>query len=701
MQAPAASDTGSFQAVAGGGGVVGRPVKERGKALGWWWGAALVVGGLVGAAPAHAQGDDVARGAYLARAGDCVACHTAPGGSALAGGLPLSTPFGTVHSTNITPDRASGIGDYTFEQFDRAMRKGVAADGHRLYPAMPYPSFAKITEADMRDLYAYLMRGVAPVRQANRALGIKWPFSMRWGLAAWNWMFLDDTPFVPNAQRDAAWNRGAYLVQGLGHCGACHTPRGIGFQEKAMSEAGRKGALYLSGEKVEAWNASNLRNLWTKDDLVTLLKTGQNRYGVAAGGMTEVIQNSTPYLTDADLGAMAAYLKSLPGGGVGAAAVPAVAGGAPDGLYTSRGGLGYVQFCAACHQDDGRGFTPVFPALTHNLTVQSGDPDSLIHIALTGWKSARTQTHARVYTMPRFAQLADGELADILNFVRAAWGGHQDAITVTRIGKLRKQVLAPEASGAHPLDIPRFAALLDAPNAGQLVRGLRLNLQTKALLPDHVGDALNCMSCHLGGGTVARAAPYVGLAAQFPSYAPRAGKVITLADRINGCFLRSMNGQALPVDSDGLQAMVAYFDWMTRGYLMNESIPGRGVGRMDPGLQPDPARGKTIYAAQYAACHGEDGQGGRRADGTLIYPPLWGAQSFNIGAGMARLYTAAAFVKHNMPMALHGDFPLGQGGLSDQDAVDVAAYFTTQPRNDFPPKVNDWPKDGKPKDARY
>jgi thiosulfate dehydrogenase len=205
----------------------------------------------------------------------------------MAGGLPLNTPFGPVYSANITPDKTAGIGHYTFDQFDRAMRKGVTADGRHLYPAMPYPSFAKVSGQDMRDLYACLMQGVQPVAQANKASGIKWPFNMRWGLALWNWTFLDSTPFKPNAQRDAAWNRGAYLVQGLGHCGACHTPRGIGFQEKALSEAGRKGALYLSGEQVESWNASNLRDLWTENDLVALFKTGQNPYGTAAGGMTD------------------------------------------------------------------------------------------------------------------------------------------------------------------------------------------------------------------------------------------------------------------------------------------------------------------------------------------------------------------------------------------------------------------------------
>ena len=183
----------------------------------------------------------IKRGEYAAVLGDCIACHTATDGPAMAGGREFVTPFGKVYSTNITPDKTTGIGRYSFEQFDRAMRKDVNAAGENLYPAMPYPSYAKIDEADMRALYAYLQQGVAPVDQPNRPAEMHWPFSMRWGLSFWNWAYLDTTPFKPDPQKSAAWNRGAYLVQGLGHCGSCHTPRGIGFQEKAMSGAGPAG----------------------------------------------------------------------------------------------------------------------------------------------------------------------------------------------------------------------------------------------------------------------------------------------------------------------------------------------------------------------------------------------------------------------------------------------------------------------------
>jgi thiosulfate dehydrogenase len=162
-----------------------------------------------------------------------------------------------------------------------------------------------------------------------------------------------------------------------------------------------------------------------------------------------------------------------------------------------------------------------------------------------------------------------------------------------------------------------------------------------------------------------------------------------------------MNGKALPDDSADMKAMIAFFDWMNDGHHMNDKIPGRGVGPIDKSLKPDLVRGKAVYTEQCASCHGANGEGSKRADGAWVYPPLWGDQSFNIGAGMARLYTAAAFVKNNMPVGAHNHFPLAQGSLSDQDAVDVAAWFTTQPRPDFPPKVHDWPHGGKPKDARY
>ncbi|AUB75153.1 cytochrome C [Pseudomonas sp. Lz4W] len=651
--------------------------------------------------PLH-QNALIERGLYVARLGDCIACHTAKGGAVMAGGLELKTPMGTIYSSNITPERDTGIGQYSLDEFDLVMRKGITRTGQNLYPAMPYPSYAKMSEEDMRALYVYLMQGVTPVRQANLEADMGFPFNQRWGLALWNLLFVDDQRFVPEPGRSEQLNRGAYLVQGLGHCGSCHTPRGIAFQEKAMSDAGSSGKYYLAGETVEDWRAIGLRNLWTVEDTVQLLKTGQNRFATVSGNMAEVIHHSTQHFTDGDLTAIASYLKSLPAGKDDlpmpmVASEPAIA---PDSLFSSRGGLGYTQFCADCHRPDGGGVKGMFPPLNGNPGIIAANPASLLHITLTGWATPQTEAHPRVYRMPGFARLSDGEIAEILSFVRSSWGNQASAISPAQVAAMRKQ-LNPQTIDATAFETPRLAGLLSAANADQVLRGMRLHLQTKALLPDNVGNALNCTSCHLNAGTVADGSPFVGVSAFFPGYAPRAGKEVTLEERINGCFRRSMNGQPLPVASADMQAMVAYFDWMKMNTAPGDKVAGRGVGKVDPGIKPDSQNGKVVYVQQCAVCHGDNGQGLKHADGSFVFPPLWGDESFNIGAGMARTYTAAAFVKRNMPIGFHQKFPLGQGGLSDQDAVDVAEYFSHQPRPDFADKAGDWPKGGKPADARY
>ena len=641
----------------------------------------------------------IRRGKYVAQLGDCVACHTEKGGAEMAGGLALETPMGTIWSTNITPDPKTGIGGWTFGEFDRAMRKGVAADGHNLYPAMPYPSYAKISEEDMTALWAYLTKGLQPVEKANRMAAMNFPFNLRFGLSYWNAVFVDGTPFIPNRSKDEVWNRGAYLVQSLGHCGACHTPRGVGFNEVAMTEKGKSGEQFLAGAKVENWHAVELRDLWTVEDTVQLLKTGQSRFATASGSMTDVILHSTQNFTDDDLVAMATYLKSLPSKNLKPVPPKPVYTSAPETAFNTTGGLGYMQFCNDCHRQDGTGVKGIFPPLAGNPTVTSKDPATLIHITLTGWETAATDAHPRTYTMPAFARLHDKEIADILSYVRENWGGGAPAINEAQVAEARRY-LDPKID-ASTFETPRLAGLLDEPNKDQLVLGMRLNSETKKLLPDHVGNDLNCTSCHLNAGTVAEGSPYVGVSAFFPSYASRAGKEITMIDRINGCFRRSMNGKPLKPESKEMVAMLAYFDWMKGETKPEDKVEGRGVGKIDHGLKPDPANGEKIYAAQCAVCHGADGEGLKDAVGRVVYPALWGDRSFNIGAGMARTYTAAAFVKRNMPIGFHEQFPLGQGGLSDQEALDVAEYFSHKPRPDFPDKVKDWPNGGKPKDARY
>ncbi len=670
--------------------------------------AALLLAGVLSQARAQSaqppladDADAIERGAYLAQAADCAACHTADSGAPMAGGRDLATPFGIIHSTNITPDQATGIGSYSFEQFDRAVRGGIAADGRRLYPVMPYPSFARITTPDVQALFAYFRHAVAPVHRANQDNRLQWPFSLRFGLSAWNALFLDAREFQPDPGRSSAWNRGAYLVQGPGHCGACHTPRGLGFQERALDQNGSSGALYLSGGTVDAWHAPSLRALGPAQEIERFLATGRSSHAAAFGSMAEVVHFSTQHLSAEDLAGIADYLGSL-GGGAPAVPTTAVAAAAPasDALYGTRGGLGYVQFCSTCHGLDGAGIGAIFPPLAGNGSILPQDPTSVIHVVLSGWRSPETGRYPRGFGMPRFSRLSDDELADILSFVRTAWGNASSSISAAQVHKIRAQLtLAPEL--ATKFVTPRLADLLASANASELIYGLRLMNETHALLSTEVGAQLTCSNCHANGGTVANGSPYVGVSAQFPLYMARPGREIDFPERLNGCFRRSMNGSPLPRDSREMRAMVAYVDWMSANVHKGESIPGRGNGKVNEALVPDAVNGKRIYEEQCAVCHGSRGQGLRRSDGSIAIPALWGDASYNIGAGMARTYTAAAFVRSNMPIAASLEFPLGQGGLSEQQAVDVAEYFTHMPRPDFADKIKDWPKGGKPKDARY
>jgi len=658
----------------------------------------------------------VERGRYLARAADCVACHSAASGEEFAGGFPMPTPLGRIYTTNITPDQETGIGSYSLEEFSRAVRDGVAKDGHYLYPAMPFPAFAKIDDADIRSLYAYFQHGVAPVNHANRPSDIPFLLSFRFPLFFWD-MVVQRGPFAPDPAHDAQWNRGAYLVQGLGHCGTCHSPRALTLHEKALTE--RDGPAFLAGAVINEWYAKSLRGdknglgRWSEADIVAFLKTGSTDRTAAFGDMAEVVQHSTQYLTDDDLTAIARYLKSLPAG----PAEPIIAAGnqavlfSDDGHFT-RAKAGYEEFCQSCHRTDGSGVTNIFPALVGNDVVETADATSLVHIVLSGGRRPPTTARPTAFAMPAFEKLGDREVAEIVTYIRTAWGNSASPVTAEQAAKVRAALSDGDASPPnqqHPrlttsikLAPPRIVDTPDDENGSQILLGRRLLAETKKLLPTNVGAALNCDSCHLNGGNVAFASPYLGMSVNYPRENQRAGRSVTIEERVNGCLLRSMNGKALPIDSPEMKALIAYFNWVSAGLLPNAKVNGAGIGKVDNNLVPDPIHGKKLYEAKCAECHGIDGEGFKNAKNEFIFPPLWGDRSFNIGAGMARTYTAASFIKNNMPIAYGLNAPLGQGGaLSDQDAVDVAEYFTHQPRPDFPPKVKDWPDGGKPKDARY
>lgn len=239
-------------------------------------------------------------------------------------------------------------------------------------------------------------------------------------------------------------------------------------------------------------------------------------------------------------------------------------------------------------------------------------------------------------------------------------------------------------------------------NAESVKLGRRILNETARLLPDNVGNDLNCNSCHMAEGKRPFGNHYFNTGGgAYPRYMPRPGKVIGLAERVNGCLQRSMNGKPLPKDSPQMRAMLDYMAWLSTPVPPGARVAAPGEGPIDTSLAPDPIRGRVLYAAQCATCHGDNGEGRRDASGDIAFPPLWGEYSFNIGAGMARLYKAAAFVKHNMPPAATREPPLGQQVMPDQDAVDIAGYFIHQPRPDFANKAKDWPRDPKPRDARY
>ena len=414
------------------------------------------------AAPAASQ-ELLQRGAYLARAGDCISCHTARKGQPFAGGLPLNTPFGMIYSTNITPDLETGVGHYSRDDFVRVMREGVTKNGHRLYPAMPYTSYAKLLQEDLSALYVYFMQGIGPVRNPNRPTQLSWPLGMRSLMAVWDVLYFKKGEYAVDPDKGASWNRGAYLVQGLGHCGECHTPRGVAGQMKAGSE--RDGRQYLAGAALDNWYASPLTgnletglHAWSQDEIVEFLETGRTARVAALGVMAEVVGMSTQYLTDQDLIAIAEYLKLLPpsdyNGQVGTdsaiqtSAVSAATRALRAGDTGMPGSRVYLDNCNACHRSDGSGADRIFPNLVKNEAVNDKDPITLIHVVLAGGSMPSTQSAPSAFAMPDFGwRLNDAQVADVLSFVRGSWGNHAAAVNNDKVGRVRKSLAIIQKTG--------------------------------------------------------------------------------------------------------------------------------------------------------------------------------------------------------------------------------------------------------------
>jgi mono/diheme cytochrome c family protein len=416
---------------------------RAGTAIAW----AVAAGGMLAIAPAlfaregsHAE---IERGRYLAQAGDCAACHTAEGGQPFAGGRAVPTPFGVIYSTNITPDPSTGIGNWTSDDFYRAMHEGIAPGGEHLYPAFPYPWYTKLTRADVDAIRSYLAT-LAPVHEQNRPTELPWPFSVREVMSAWNALYFKQGTFQSNPQKSAEWNLGAYLVEGLGHCGACHSP-------KNFAGAPKRDKAFQGGYG-ENWYATSLGGdlhdglgQWSTDDIVQYLKTGVNKRAAAFGPMSEVVHDSTQHLDEKDLHAMAVYLKDLPPheSPANATSASAAGGNTTDADRVARGHGLYIDDCAGCHMENGEGIAGVFPPLKGNNVVQSKDPETVVHVILSGAKTAVTRQDPTGLAMPAFDwKLSNEQVADLVTYLRSAWGNHGDPLDAGKVADTRRTLVA-------------------------------------------------------------------------------------------------------------------------------------------------------------------------------------------------------------------------------------------------------------------
>jgi len=374
----------------------------------------------------------IEHGRYLATLADCVACHTQQeNGKPFAGGRPIETPFGVVVSPNITPDPQTGIGNWTEAEFDNAVRRGVRRDGARLYPAMPYTSYAKMSRDDVRAIRAYLMT-LEPARNPVVANRLPFPFDIRLSMRAWDMLFFTPGEFKPNSGKSAEWNRGAYLVTGPGHCGACHTPKNF--------LGGDKTDQALQGAAVQGWFAPNITGdkargvgAMSEDDIVKLLKTGHNAITGVGGPMGEEVADASSHFKDTDLKAIAVYLKSLPGSGE--PPPPPVAQNDPQ---MQAGQAIYRDVCSACHAIDGNGVPHLFPSLAKAPQVRAPDPTSGIRVVLRGARSVATDAEPTAPGMPSFdRQLSDAQVAAVLTYIRNSWGSAAPAVTPDQVAKQR------------------------------------------------------------------------------------------------------------------------------------------------------------------------------------------------------------------------------------------------------------------------
>jgi mono/diheme cytochrome c family protein len=411
-------------------------MRNTGSMRGAFCGVALALssGGAVAGDIDKQDFRQIERGRYLSVVGDCAACHTLPGsGRALAGGRPIETPFGNILAPNITPDQQTGIGAWTDDEFVDAMTKGTGRNGTHLYPAMPYNYYTKVTREDALAIRAYL-NTVPAIYNSVDPNQLPFPFNIRASMIFWNELFFTPGTFQPAADKSEEWNRGAYLAEGLGHCGACHTPKNFLGGDKASER--------LRGYALQGWFASDITSDprrgvggWTVDELAAYLKTGHSRTSAANGPMSETLNLSTSHMTDADLKAIATYLKD-PAGRNGEQ--NGSASSALDQAVMKVGAKIYADECSGCHMANGKGAAGLFPALDGSAVVQQVDPASLLHIVLRGARSVATDPAPTGAAMPEFGWLLkDDEVAAVLTYIRNSWGNVASSMNATEVGKAR------------------------------------------------------------------------------------------------------------------------------------------------------------------------------------------------------------------------------------------------------------------------
>lgn len=399
--------------------------------------AAALLALAAGVSAAAGQDNDwsvIQRGLYLARVGDCAACHTVDGGQPMAGGYPLDTPFGTIPSANLTPDDLTGIGLWNADEFYRALNEGRSRDGSRLYPAFPYTHFTVTSREDADAIFAYLDT-LEPVRNRVPEPDLIWPLGWRFLMAGWNLLNFEPRAFAPEADRSPAYNRGKYLVEGLAHCGMCHSP-------KTMLGAEQDGDDRFGGGLAEGWWAPSLRGGrgngigdWTKEQLIAFLKHGRNERSIAFGPMADVVEHSTRHLTDSDLDAIATYIKEMPGSAVVERRAEAVT--LADDVR-SLGALVYATQCSACHGPDGEGIPHMLPPLHNSSFAQATNPLSVVRLILEGGAAAVTDRYPTRHAMPAFDwKLTDREVAAVASFVRNSFGNRAPAVSANDVAAIR------------------------------------------------------------------------------------------------------------------------------------------------------------------------------------------------------------------------------------------------------------------------